>query len=78
MRVLYFHSLREAAGCGSEEIGDPPADVGALLEHLMERHPALLPHEPTILVARNHEWVDRASPLAPEDEVALMPPVSGG
>ena len=62
----------------AQAVADPPADVGALLELLMDRHPALRPHEPTILVARTHEWVDRTSPLALEDEVALMPPVSGG
>jgi molybdopterin converting factor subunit 1 len=78
MRVLYFHTLKKAAGCAEEEIAEPVADVASLLALVMERHPDLRPHAPTILVARNHEWVERSAPLAAGDEVALMPPVSGG
>ncbi len=78
MRVLHFHSLRQATGCEAEEIAETPADVAALIELLIARHPALREHEPSLLVARNDEWVKRDEPLAPGDEVALMPPLSGG
>jgi len=78
MRVLYFHTLRQAAGCDAEEIAETPPDVAALLELLFERHPDLRAHEGSLLVARNHEWADRSQMLDPGDEVALMPPVSGG
>lgn len=78
VKVVYLHTLRQAAGCAEEEIAAPVADVAALLRLVFDRHPALAPHAATLLVARNHTWVDRAAPLAPGDEVALMPPVSGG
>lgn len=78
MRVLYFHTLRQVCGRDADEIADPPATAGALLDLLIARHPGLAPHGPTLLIARNHEFVGRSEPLDPADEVALMPPVSGG
>ena len=78
MRVLYFHALRQATGCAEETIENPPGRVDALLGVLFERHPALRPHEPTLLIARNEDWVERDASLESDDEVALMPPLSGG
>ena len=78
MRVLYFHTLRQATGCDEEPGPEELGDVSDLLAWAVTRHPSLGAHLSTILVARNHEWVDRSAPLSPGDEVALMPPLSGG
>jgi len=40
--------------------------------------PRLAPLPKDALLAVNHNFADRATPLAEGDEVALMPPVSGG
>jgi molybdopterin converting factor small subunit len=40
--------------------------------------PRLAPLPQEALLAVNHRFADRAAPLADGDEVALMPPVSGG
>ena len=40
--------------------------------------PRLAPLPKDALLAVNHSFADRATPLADGDEVALMPPVSGG
>lgn len=78
MKVLYLHSLRQVTGCSEEEIDESPPDVASLLALLLARHPALRAHERALRVARNHEWVELEARLTPEDEVAVMPPLSGG
>jgi sulfur-carrier protein len=83
MRILYFAWLRSRIGIAEEEI-EPPrgvATVGGLLSWLKERGPRFaeaLKDEAVIRVAVNHDYVGWDHPLAPGDEVALFPPVTGG
>jgi molybdopterin synthase catalytic subunit/molybdopterin converting factor small subunit len=74
VRVRLFAALRERAGSGSVEIELPDAAV------LGDVWPALdLGDEPPgILFALNRAYADRSAPLSPGDEVAVIPPVSGG
>jgi molybdopterin converting factor small subunit len=78
MRVLYLHSLRQITGCTEEVLSETPATVDALISLLLERHPALGPHRASLRIARNHEWAAPEDGLSPNDEVAVMPPLSGG
>lgn len=60
------------------EVG-PPATVGAVLQRLRAVHPAAaaaLPARP--LVAVNLRQVGLDAPVAAGDEIALLPPLSGG
>lgn len=81
MRVLvrYFAAARERCGC-SEEWWD--VDAGATVEHLwgklVHRHPSLAGLGGCVSYAVNQEYVDRLHPLAEGDELAIIPPVSGG
>jgi molybdopterin synthase catalytic subunit len=79
VQLLYFHTLKQACGCASESIDLPDsatlADAVAAAERL---HPALAPFRESLLLARNRRHAQPAEPLADGDEVALMPPVSGG
>jgi MoaE-MoaD fusion protein len=70
--VRLFAGLRERAGKGTLELEDVArvADVWTRLE-LGEEPPGLL-------YALNRAYVDRDAELADGDEVALIPPVSGG
>jgi molybdopterin synthase catalytic subunit len=72
--VKLFAGLRERAGTGERELELPDgarvADVWAPLE-LGEQPPGLL-------YAVNKAYAEPARPLAEGDEVALIPPVSGG
>jgi len=70
--VRLFAGLRERAGWSEREL-DRVATVADVW-------PALgLGDEPAgLLYAVNHEYADRGQPLADGDEVALIPPVSGG
>lgn len=82
MRVLVrlFASYREAAGRGHYEMDFPDGAtpmVGDVLARVLEEHP-LLRSQREIVAARNREYVDLDAPLADGDEVALIPPVSGG
>jgi molybdopterin synthase catalytic subunit/molybdopterin converting factor small subunit len=72
--VKLFAGLRERAGSGEQQLelseGAQAGDVWAALE---------LGEEPDGLVyAVNREYAERARRLADGDEVALIPPVSGG
>jgi len=72
--VRLFAGLRERAGTSQRELelegGATAADVWPALG-LGDRPPGLL-------VAVNREYADAAQTLADGDEVALIPPVSGG
>jgi molybdopterin converting factor subunit 1 len=75
--VLLFAALREATGESRLELElDPGATVGDALAALAIRHPALSRGAP--LVAVNREYAAKSRPLLDGDEVALIPPVSGG
>jgi molybdopterin synthase catalytic subunit len=49
-----------------------------LFEHYAAQQPQLRGMSGSIVLARNHEFADRQTPLADGDEVAFLPPVSGG
>lgn len=72
--VRLFAGLRERAGTGRRSLelpeGATAGDVWALLD--------LGDEPPGLAVAVNRTYADRAAVLADGDEVALIPPVSGG
>ena len=72
--VRLFAGLREQAGAGERELELP---AGATVDDVW---PALgLGDEPAgLLYAVNKEYAERGRPLAQGDEIALIPPVSGG
>lgn len=49
-----------------------------VLDGILTKHPRLAAHRETMLLAVNHEFADPSAALHDGDEVALMPPVSGG
>jgi molybdopterin synthase catalytic subunit/molybdopterin converting factor small subunit len=74
VRVRLFAALRERMGEGSLELDLPDgATVGDVWSRL-----ELGDEPPGLLYARNRSYVDRAEALQAGDEVALIPPVSGG
>jgi molybdopterin converting factor subunit 1 len=79
MRVLLFAQLKDAAGCG-EVILSPASSLTAdeLWAALLERAPGLAKHRPYVRLARNSEYVTSETRFETTDEVALIPPVSGG
>jgi molybdopterin synthase sulfur carrier subunit len=76
-RILYFASLRDAAGHDSEECVAATVDARALYAQLREQHGFTLGHE-RLRVAVNGEFARWDRVLADGDEIAFLPPVSGG
>jgi molybdopterin converting factor subunit 1 len=77
--VLLFARLRELAGA-SELRRELPDDAVARTawESLVGEHAALAEFEPVISCAVNAQYARLTTPLSHGDEVAFLPPVSGG
>ncbi len=79
VRVLFFATCRTVFGCKETEITLPSAaSVKDLKMLLSQREPAWAGIESKVSVAVNAEYVTDDEPLHDGDEVALIPPVSGG
>lgn len=80
VKVCYFAQLKVALGGVAEEEVTLPAGAtaGDLLSQLEEARPPLRAFAGSLLLARNQQWADPATALADGDEIALMPPLSGG
>jgi len=79
IRVLFFGVLKDIAGRAADRIELPAGSTaGAVFEHCAAAFPKLRAMERSILLARNREFVQASEALAEDDEVALLPPVSGG
>ncbi|OGT55615.1 MAG: molybdopterin converting factor subunit 1 [Gammaproteobacteria bacterium RIFCSPHIGHO2_12_FULL_63_22] len=74
--VLYFASLRDAAGVDSEVL-DLPASLAGLYESLRARHGFALGRE-KLRVAVDGAFANWTDPVADGAEIAFIPPVSGG
>lgn len=79
VRVKLFAMLRERAGA-ADAVHDMPegSTVDDLWGRLLRDHQGLSGVEWTLLYAVNGEYVERHRRLAEGDEVAFIPPVSGG
>jgi molybdopterin synthase sulfur carrier subunit len=74
--VLYFASLRDAAGVASEPVA-ADGTLGALYDALRARHGFAL-ERGRLRVAVDGEFADWDAPVRAGSEVAFIPPVSGG
>jgi molybdopterin synthase sulfur carrier subunit len=79
VRIRYLARLRELTGMDTENLPDVPAGttVAALYESLRQAHPAL-PERAGVRAAVNLEFAGWDTEVGPNDEVAFIPPVSGG
>lgn len=79
VRVLFFGQLKDIVGVSRE---DTELSDGARVEDLFERYcrrfPQLTDLRPSIAASVNQEYASWLAPLASGDEVAFLPPVSGG
>jgi molybdopterin synthase sulfur carrier subunit len=74
--VLYFASLRDAAG-RDEEQAPTPESLAGLYEALRARHGFALTRE-RLRVAVDGEFVAWNAPVRDGAQIAFIPPVSGG
>lgn len=79
VRVLFFGQLKEIVGFDEDhaEVSD-----GARVEDIFERYgrrfPKLAEFRPSVAASINQEYAAWRAPLANNDEVGFLPPVSGG
>ncbi len=83
LKVLYFASIREKVGTGTEELDLPAgvATVDGLRRHLRARGGAwaeALAEGKLLRTAVNQDMVPGTAPVKAGDEVAFFPPVTGG
>ncbi len=79
IRVLMFGSLANRVGVRELPLElAAPATVGDALALLAQRYPALREMRGQLAAAVNLAYVRAPAPLAEGDELALIPPVSGG
>ena len=79
VKLLLFAVLRDIVGKAELEIDLPDGSRAVdLWEMLREEHIALNAHAKPPMTAINEEYVAPETPLKDGDEVAFIPPVSGG
>jgi molybdopterin converting factor subunit 1 len=77
--VRLFARLREIAGSGelAREVG-PGSTIGTVWRELTREFPAFEPYERSISSAINADYARMDAAVKDGDEIAFLPPVSGG
>ena len=79
LQVRFFALYRERAGRSTCSIELPErATVADLTSEVRRQFPTLAPPEVQIVVAVNSDYADPDQRLHSDDDVCLIPPVSGG
>ena len=79
VKVQLFARLRDLAGLGDTECDVPSgATVGDVWHALARTHAAIAPLRPAVSCAVNAEFARMTTVVRDGDEVAFLPPVSGG
>lgn len=77
--IRLFASYREKAGKAELELSLPPrALVSDAIREVLRLYPAIAGDPTRLMIAVNQEYQPHDYPLSDHDEVALIPPVSGG
>ncbi len=79
VRVLFFGVLKDIVGQAEELLDvEPNSTVASVFHAYSERFETLRDKRPSILFARNREFATPDTAVAENDEIAFLPPVSGG
>lgn len=79
VKVLFFGMLRDLVGRSEEQIEvDEGSRLSSIFEHYTRRFPRLEEMASSIVVAQNQEFASPEAHIREGDEIALLPPVSGG
>ncbi len=79
VQARFFALYRERAGQSTVDLElVDGSTVGDAIDLVMRRWPNFAPNPPRIVVAVNREYVNHQHPVKHGDELAFIPPVSGG
>jgi molybdopterin synthase catalytic subunit len=79
IRVLFFGVIRDVVGLREDSLDLPDGgSLGSVFEHYAARFPRLREMAASTVLVLNQQFSSPAAPVAEGDEVALLPPVSGG
>ncbi len=79
IQVTLFAALREIAGKSILTIESPgKCSCAEVVSEIRQKIPALAEILNSSLVAVNGTYVDKSAVVSAEDEIAILPPVSGG
>src|SRR5437868_11900406 len=79
VKVLFFGMLKEIVGRVEEHVEvASDARISTVFDHYAGQFPRLREMAGSIVMARNQEFARLTAALAEDDEVAFLPPVSGG
>jgi len=78
MKVLFFAHLKNVTRCSEMELACGNTDTDGLWRKLIAAHPDLERFLCSVRLAKNSEYVGPDARFSDTDEVALIPPVSGG
>lgn len=79
--LQYFGSLKQLHPAGTEELAWPGGNTDDLLDHLRQRGAdwtAALQPERIFKIAINQQLIHGSAPVRDGDQVAILPPVTGG
>ena len=79
MKVLFFAQSRQAAGCDDYILKtDSTLTQEEFWTLLIQAFPSMASQQKTARLARRETYLQNDESLAPHDEIAVIPPVSGG
>ncbi len=77
--VKFFGAAADLAGTREAEMPvREGSTLGDLWNEIAIRHPEIVPMKDSLAYAINDEYARWTDPVKPGDEIALLPPVSGG
>ncbi|MGB3635796.1 MAG: molybdopterin converting factor subunit 1, partial [Rubrobacteraceae bacterium] len=78
VKVRFFGAAADLAGTRETELQTGETTLEELWTLLAEKHPELSPMRKNLAFAVNEEYARGDALVEPGDEVAVLPPVSGG
>ncbi|HUL44220.1 MAG TPA: MoaD/ThiS family protein [Bacteroidota bacterium] len=79
VRVLFFAIAHDLTGTREYSLElENAATVETAIDILIRKFPALRQIDQSMKIAVNKEYAGRSVELQPDDEIACLPPVSGG
>jgi molybdopterin converting factor small subunit len=79
MKIIFYAQSRQAAGCAETNLKIENAiSILEFWQRLLANFPALAPIQKSARLARDESYLEPADLLQPNDEISVIPPVSGG